>query len=77
MTLWGMLNGQSPLDEAQFVDAISRRLRQSHFMVLIIGDAIREGAESLTSYLQLHAGLHVGLALVDLSMWRDAPCTLF
>ena len=25
----------------------------------------------MASYLQLHAGLHVGLALVDLSIWRD------
>jgi hypothetical protein len=40
-------------------------------MVLIIGDGIQEGVESPTSYLQLHAGLHVGLALVDLSIWRD------
>ena len=71
MTLWSRVSGQSALEQAQFVDAISRRLRQSHFMVLIIGDGIQEGVESLTSYLQLHAGLHVGLALVDLSIWRD------
>ena len=71
MTLWSLVSGQSVLEQAQFVDAISRRLRQSHFMVLIIGDGIQEGVESLTGYLQLHAGLHVGLALVDLSIWRD------
>jgi hypothetical protein len=70
-TLWSLVIGQSALDEAQFVDAVSRRLRHSHFMVLIIGDGIQDGVESLTSYLQLHAGLHVGLALVDLSIWRD------
>ena len=39
-------------------------------MVLIIGDGIREGAEALTAYLQLHAGFHAGLALVDLSVWE-------
>ena len=72
MTLWSLVSDQSTLEQAQFVDAISRRLRQSHFMVLIIGDGIQEGVESLTSYLQLHAGLHVGLALVDLSIWRDS-----
>jgi hypothetical protein len=71
MTLWSLVSGQTALEQAQFVDAISRRLRQSHFLVLIIGDGIQEGVESLTSYLQLHAGLHVGLALVDLSIWRD------
>jgi len=67
MTLWSLVSDQSALEQAQFVDAISRRLRQSHFMVLIIGDGIQEGVESLTTYLQLHAGL----ALVDLSIWRD------
>jgi hypothetical protein len=71
MTLWSLVSGQSALAQAQFVDAISRRLRHSHFLVLIIGDGIQEGVESLTSYLQLHAGLHVGLALVELSIWRD------
>ena len=70
-TLWSLVSDQSALDEGQFVDAISRRLRRSHFMVLIIGDGIQEGVESLTGYLQLHAGLHVGLALIDLSIWRD------
>ena len=70
-TLWSLVGEQSALDEAQFVDAVSRRLRQSHFLVLIIGDGIQEGVELLPGYLQLHAGLHVGLALVDLSIWRD------
>ena len=37
---------------------------------LVIGDGIQEGAEALTSFLQLHAGLRVGLALVDLSIWQ-------
>ena len=45
MTLWSLVSDQSALEQAQFVDAISRRLRQSHLMVLIIGDAIQEGVE--------------------------------
>jgi hypothetical protein len=36
----------------------------------VIGDGIQEGAEALASYLQMHAGLHAGLALVDLSIWH-------
>ena len=35
MTLWSLVSGQSALEQAQFVDAISRRLRRSHFMVLV------------------------------------------
>jgi hypothetical protein len=68
--LWDVVAEESDLDEAQFVDAVERRLNTSRFMVLIIGDGIQEGVEALTSYLQLHAGLHVGVALVDLSIWQ-------
>lgn len=69
-TLWELVKDETDLDEVQFVDAIERRLKSSRFMVLIIGDGIQEGVESLTNYLQLHAGLHVGVALVDLSIWQ-------
>jgi hypothetical protein len=58
------------LDEDQFADAVERRLRATRLMTLVIGDGIQEGAEALTNFLQMHAGLHVGLALVDLSIWK-------
>ena len=70
LCLWDMVRDSSDLDEASFIDAVERRLRQSRFLVLIIGDGIQEGVEALTNHLQLHAGLHVGLALVDLSIWN-------
>ena len=70
-SLWEMVSGETDLDEAQFIDAVERRLRFGRFMILIIGDGIREGVEELTDFLQLHAGLHTSLALVDLSIWRD------
>lgn len=66
-----LAGSQFELDRAQFEDSVQRRLQQGRFMILIIGDGIQEGVEALASYLQLHAGLHVGLALVDLSIWRD------
>jgi hypothetical protein len=71
MTLWELVREDSDLDEEQFVDAVERRLRTGRLMLLIIGDGIQEGVEALTAHLQLHAGLHVGLALLDLSLWRD------
>ncbi len=52
-----------------FHDAVERRLKAAQFLVLIIGDGIHERAESLTSFLQMHAGLRITLALVDLSVW--------
>ena len=71
LTLWSLVQSESDLDEAQFVDAVERRLRTGRLLLLIIGDGIREGVEALTAHLQLHAGLHVGLALLDLSLWRN------
>ena len=70
VTLWSLVEEQSSLTEGEFVDAVQRRLVLGRFLVLIIGDGIQEGVESLTAFLQLHAGLHTGLALVDLSLWR-------
>ena len=69
-SLWSMVAPDSSLTEAEFVDAVERRLRLGRFLVLIIGDGIQEGVEALASFLQLHAGLHTGLALVDLSIWE-------
>lgn len=70
-SLWSLVAEHTDLEEAQFIDAVERRLRKSRFLLLVIGDGIQEGVEALTSHLQLHAGLHVGLALIDLSVWRD------
>jgi hypothetical protein len=70
-SLYDIVRDRSELDRAQFEDSVQRRLQQSRFMILIIGDGIQEGVEALAGYLQLHAGLHVGLAMVDLSIWRD------
>jgi len=69
-TLWSRVKDESDLEESQFVDAVERRLRVGRFMILVIGDGVQEGAEALASYLQMHAGLHAGLALVDLSIWH-------
>lgn len=71
LTLWSLVEDQTDLDEDQFVDAVERRLRSGRLMALIIGDGIQEGVEALTDFLQLHAGLHTGIALVDLSIWKD------
>ena len=72
-TLWEAVAEQAFLDEAQFIDAVERRLRSGRFMVMIITDGIREGVEELTEFLQMHAGLHTGLALLDLTIWKDGP----
>ena len=37
---------------------------------MIVGDGIREGVESLTGFLQQHAGFHFRLAIVDLALFE-------
>jgi hypothetical protein len=63
---------RAELAEAEFIDAVSRNLRLGRFLLLIAGDGIQESAESLTEYLQQHAGIHFTLALVQLSIYDDA-----
>lgn len=70
-SLFSLVAGSTDLEEAQFVDAVQRRLRTGRVLLLIIGDGIQEGVEALTEHLQMHAGIHAGMALVDLSVWSD------
>jgi hypothetical protein len=57
------------VDEQQFNDALTANLRHGRFLLLIVGDGIREGVEAIAEYLQLHAGLHFSLGLVELPIY--------
>jgi hypothetical protein len=57
------------IEEIQFNDALTANLRRGRFLLLIIGDGIREGVEAIAEYLQLHAGLHFSLGLVELPIY--------
>jgi len=59
----------SRIDEQQFNDALTANLRRGRFLLLIVGDGIREGVEAIAEYLQLHAGLHFSLGLVELPIY--------
>jgi hypothetical protein len=41
------------LDEASFVGAVARNLRLGRMLLLVVGNGIREGVETLTDYLQI------------------------
>ena len=57
------------VDEIQFNDALTANLRRGRFLLLIVGDGIREGVEAIAEYLQAHAGLHFSLGLVELPIY--------
>ena len=69
-SLFDYVAESTALTENQFIDAVSRNLRLGRMLLLIVGDGIREGTETLTEYLQLHAGFHFTLALVEMPVYR-------
>jgi hypothetical protein len=69
-TLFELVSEHAEIDEASFIDAVSRNLRRGRFLLLVVGDGIREGVEAMTEFLQQYAGLHFTLSLVELSAFR-------
>ncbi len=59
------------VDESQFVDNVSRHLRRGEFLLLIIGDGIREGVENIVDFVQRYGGLHFNLAIVEAALYRE------
>ena len=68
--LYEIVGGDQVVDEAAFVDAVARNLRLGRMLLLIVGDGIREGVETLADYLQGHPGFHFTLGLVELAVHR-------
>jgi hypothetical protein len=58
------------LGERKFVDAVSRSLREGRFLVLIAGDGIREGVQSLTDLVNRSATKAFSLGLVEVDLYR-------
>jgi hypothetical protein len=66
-----LVKAQHPdLEETRFVDNVSRCLKQGRFLLMVIGDGIREGAEAIATYVQEHAGLHFTLGLVQTAVYE-------
>lgn len=75
--VYDLVRERSPdLDEAEFVDNVTRHLRRGEFLLLIIGDGIREDAVRIVDFVQRHTGLHFNLALVEAALYRDADTRL-
>jgi len=57
-------------DEVAFVDGIGRSLATGDFLLLIVGDGIQSGAESLVAFLERYGHLKFGLGLVEVAAYR-------
>jgi hypothetical protein len=58
------------LDEASFVDGINRSLRTGDFLLIIAGDGIRYGAESLVAFIENFGNLRFRLAIVEVAAYQ-------
>ena len=58
-------------EEAQFVDNVERCLGRGDFLLLIVGDGIREGVGKIVDFVQRYSGLRFRLALVEAAIYRD------
>jgi hypothetical protein len=57
-------------DAAQFFDSVTQCLRRGEFLLLIVGDGIREGVGAITDFLDGHASLHFTFGLVEMAIFR-------
>jgi len=57
-------------DESKIIDAITRHLQRGRFLLLVVGDGIRESVEAMADFLGQTPQLHFTLALVELQIYR-------
>lgn len=57
-------------DEAAFVDGINRSLKAGDFLLIIVGDGIRTGAEALVGFIERYGNLRFGFGLVEVAAFR-------
>ena len=60
------------IDEQAFVDDVTRNLESGRFLLLVVGDGIREGVERIADYLKQSAGIRFTFGLVELAIF-DMP----
>jgi len=71
-SLWEMVSSvaDDALEEPRFVDAVSRNMQAGRFLLLIVGDGIREEMERLADFLQATPQLRFTLGLIELQIYR-------
>jgi hypothetical protein len=60
------------LDEARFVERVSRSLLVGDFDLIVAGDGIRSDLQAIAGHLNGHGGSAARLALVEFQLWSDA-----
>jgi hypothetical protein len=63
-------NSDLILEEPYFIDSISRNLFRGRFLLLIVGDGIREGASAIAEFLSNSAHLNFTFAQIELNVYK-------
>ena len=70
--LFGLATRHFPdeqIDEARFIDRITQDLRNGRFLLLVVGDGIRDGLERMLGALHHQSHLHFTFGLVELKIY--------
>lgn len=73
-SLYEFVKSSSPCDippEQDFVDAVQRTLRTCRFMLLIVGDGIRENLEAMMSAIHMHPEKLFTFGLIELQIFQE------
>jgi hypothetical protein len=60
----------SSIDEPRFVDSVTQSLQRGDFLLMIVGDGIREGAGAIAQFLEGHGTLQFTFGLVEMAIHR-------
>ncbi|MDC8450960.1 MAG: hypothetical protein LV473_21760 [Nitrospira sp.] len=70
-SLYSVVAAEIPeLDEQKFIDHVQRNLTLGRFLLLIIGDGIRENMEGLVQYIQGQGALHFSVSLLEMPIFK-------
>lgn len=67
--LYDLVKEHHDINEATFVDNTTSYLKEGKFLLLILGDGIRQGVEKITEYIKGHAGMHFTFGLVEAAVY--------
>lgn len=60
----------SVTDEVSFCDQVARQLRTGQFLLLVVGDGIREGVSDLTEFLDNYGSLQFAFGLMEVGVFE-------
>ena len=60
----------SDIEEVDFIDNVQKNLKRGRFLLLIIGDGIRENMEEMVKYIRRSENIHFTLGLIELPVFK-------